>query len=354
MATTLLADNLLAAVFQDFENLYYHLKQEYQDPPMINDAVIDIVRNLRARLLGEFGVDPVIQRAYADFERLSGAPLGSMYLMGIDTKNVLGTEHKNAADMRLCIDLMETLYTRPDIRYFVLVAGDRDYIPVVQHLRSQARQIKVVAFRKGLSGDLLEILGKTNVIDAESLLSDEMREALLRHKTAVIGKMGLTITGKIELPEVRKSTVPAPEKKDVPTVVSPTPATLSATTPPPPARPTYASSYPAPAYPAPAFPQKNTSEIFKNRMPVVNADARTCLEALLRFKEMRNVTEVWLQPFVRQLTDELPFLNEHERKRLLVDLERHGAIAIEKRDGDPYPYSVILTNYDHPSVMDML
>ncbi|MEJ7659049.1 MAG: NYN domain-containing protein [Hymenobacter sp.] len=27
---------------------------------------------------------------------------------------------------------------------FVLVAGDRDYIPVLQHLRRQARQVKVV------------------------------------------------------------------------------------------------------------------------------------------------------------------------------------------------------------------
>lgn len=113
-----------AAVFLDYENILYHLKKEYADPPQVTDVIAEILRNLREYLAEHYKLDVIIFKAYADFERMASA-LGSLYLMGIDTHNVLGTDHKNAADMRLCIDLMEVLYTRPDIQHFVLVAGAR-------------------------------------------------------------------------------------------------------------------------------------------------------------------------------------------------------------------------------------
>ena len=121
--------------------------------------MLDIVRSLREQL-SDKGLDSLISYAYADFERLATAPQGALYLMGVSTRNVLGTDHKNAADMQLCIDALEVMYTRPDIGTFVLVAGDRDYIPVLQHLRRQARQVLVAGFRESVSGDLLQNIGQ--------------------------------------------------------------------------------------------------------------------------------------------------------------------------------------------------
>jgi hypothetical protein len=171
-----------AAVFIDFENVYYFLKNHFHDPPDLHDYVLDIVRKLREEL-SKKGLDCLVINAYADFERLATAPQGAFYLMGVSTRNVLGTDHKNAADMQLCIDALEVMYTRPDIGTFVLVAGDRDYIPVLQHLRRQARQVLVVGFREAVSGDLIQNLGSQHFLDARDLLPEE-RVAQLEKRRA--------------------------------------------------------------------------------------------------------------------------------------------------------------------------
>ncbi|RZK25905.1 MAG: NYN domain-containing protein, partial [Hymenobacter sp.] len=102
-----------AAVFIDFENVYYFLKNHYLDPQDPHDYALDLVRALRDTLKRELGLDSLVLYAYADFDKLPSGPQGPLYLMGVDTRNVLGTDHKNAADMQLCIDALEVLYTRP-------------------------------------------------------------------------------------------------------------------------------------------------------------------------------------------------------------------------------------------------
>ncbi len=319
----------LAAVFLDYENLYYHLKTAYQEPPDINDTVLDILRNLRKMLVENMELDPIVFRGYADFERLATPPLGSLYLMGIDTVNVLGTHHKNAADMRLCIDLMEVLYTRPDIQHYVLVAGDRDYIPIVQHLRKQARTVTAVSFREALSGDLLEIIGKNNVREALDLLPDASREALLKHKETrlAIQKEAsahlphLTVIDKINLDKINhgRSTlrhVPRPRVFSVDASIT--------------AHSTNGQT---------VHSQEDNLQI--------------CLEELILFMQEKNVREVWLSPFLRSLTDALPMLADYERKALISRLEESGALRVEKRMGDPYDYSVIIVNQEHPRVQQL-
>ncbi|MEJ7659048.1 MAG: hypothetical protein WKG07_05175 [Hymenobacter sp.] len=61
------------------------------------------------RLKREQGLDSLVLNAYADFDRIPTGPQGPLYLMGVSTRNVLGTDHKNAADMQLCIDALEVL-----------------------------------------------------------------------------------------------------------------------------------------------------------------------------------------------------------------------------------------------------
>ncbi len=321
-----------AAVFLDYENILYHLKKEYADPPQVTDVIAEILRNLREYLSEHYKLDVIIFKAYADFERMASA-LGSLYLMGIDTHNVLGTDHKNAADMRLCIDLMEVLYTRPDIQHFVLVAGDRDYIPIVQQLRRQARQVTAVAFRQTVSGDLLQILGKDNLLDADKFIKEEKRKELLMHKTAVVNSMGLKVVGKIDLPETKKRpepTAPAP----------PTEAAKPAAAPvrKPPVRPAYTEA----------------AEEFSNVKSLDRKPVLDCLELLLQFASDRGLREVWLSPFLRFLTDEMPLLADYERKELINTLRIFGAIRVEKRSGETFDYSVIHLNYNHPDVVRLM
>ena len=345
-----------AAVFIDFENVYYFLKNHFQDPPDLNDYVLDIVRTLREQL-SERGLDCLISYAYADFERLATAPQGALYLMGVSTRNVLGTDHKNAADMQLCIDALEVMYTRPDIGTFVLVAGDRDYIPVLQHLRRQARQVLVAGFRESVSGDLLQNIGADHFLDARDLLAPEKIAQLEKRRTDRLrmaeesrrlreqGISGVPAAGALA---ARSAAVVAESE------VLPKAAAVEVE---------YLATIPRPVMPAaarPAAPRlpEEVTDFAPARRLVGDLERRTLAFMLAEFqkleaKQQRRVTELWLGPFMRLLTDELPELPDYERRDQLNKLRDAGTIRIEKREGEPHPFSVIVVNYNHPEVQEL-
>jgi hypothetical protein len=90
---------------------------------------------------------------------------------------------------------------------------------------------------------------------------------------------------------------------------------------------------------------------------VMLPDERRCLEFLLeqmqKFGNQHNAAEIWASPFLRRLTDVLPELPDWERRQLLTHLRDAGAVRIEKREGEPHPFSVILVNYQHPDVREL-
>jgi hypothetical protein len=335
-------------VFIDFENVYYFLKNHYLDPQDPHDYALDLVRALRDTLKREQGLDSLVLYAYADFDKLPSGPQGPLYLMGVDTRNVLGTDHKNAADMQLCIDALEVLYTRPDIGTFVLVAGDRDYIPVLQHLRRQARQVKVVGFRESVSGDLLLMLGQEHYIDARQLLPAERLQALEDHRNARLRQgselrrlreQGLPV----QSAAARQAALDAAAQAALGEEMA-APAAEGGTRPAP--RP--ASLAEQVQEPAPAFAPMQR---------ITRADERRCLEFLLeqgqRYAGNQGMPEIWASPFLRRLTDVLPELPDWERRQLLSHLRDAGALRLEKREGEPHPFSVIIINYQHPDVREL-
>lgn len=164
-----------SALFADLENIYFYLKNNRIPDP--EGVTTYLIRRARSYVQEQYQEPCIIMIGYADFDRLE-ISLSDIYLMGMEPRTVVNTEHKNSADMRLCIDAMEVLYTRPDIQTFVLIAGDRDYIPLVQHLQRQAKSVLIVSFRGNLSGDLLHIVGEANFIDAADLLEPHVRHAL--------------------------------------------------------------------------------------------------------------------------------------------------------------------------------
>ena len=355
-----------AAVFIDFENVYYFLKNHFHDPPDLNDICLDIVRTLREKLSAT-GLDSLISYAYADFERLATAPQGALYLMGVSTRNVLGTDHKNAADMQLCIDALEVMYTRPDIGTFVLVAGDRDYIPVLQHLRRQARQVLVAGFRESVSGDLLQNIGAAQFIDARDLLTPARVEQLEkrradRQRTMEEGRR-LREQGMAGSPSAAAlaARADAPEGANPPDAAAAGDA--SAAVPLPRVVPVPSATAPRPMAPARPFVSSSRAgedgtEFAPVRRLATDTERRTLGFMLAEFqkleaKQQRRVTELWLGPFMRLLTDELPELPDYERRDQLNKLRDAGTIRIEKREGEPHPFSVIVVNYSHPDVQEL-
>lgn len=341
-----------AAVFIDFENVYYFLKNHFHDPPDLNDYVLDLVRTLREQL-SDKGLDCLISYAYADFERLPTAPQGALYLMGVSTRNVLGTDHKNAADMQLCIDALEVLYTRPDIGTFVLVAGDRDYIPVLQHLRRQARQVLVAGFRESVSGDLLQNIGAHHFIDARDLLAPDKVAHLEQRRTDRLRQLD-------ESRRLREQGLPGvPTAAALAARAAPVPDAAAKTAP---VGPAPAIDGPRPLGPAASRPATSrvsdeVPDFAPARRLTRDLERRTLAFMLAEFqklgaKQQRRVPELWLSPFLRVLTDELPELPDSERRDLLNKLREAGTIRIEKREGEPHPFSVIVVNYHHPDVQE--
>lgn len=345
-----------AAVFIDFENVYYFLKNHFQDPPDLNDYVLDIVRTLREQLSAK-GLDCLISYAYADFERLATAPQGALYLMGVSTRNVLGTDHKNAADMQLCIDALEVMYTRPEIGTFVLVAGDRDYIPLLQHLRRQARQVMVAGFRESVSGDLLQNIGAEQFIDARNLLAPSRIEQLEKRRLDRLriaedgrrlreqGLPGMQAALSARAAALDIGTAPdAVALKDAASEPGPTAGALA--------------NAPIPARPNAVRLPDEVADFAPVRRLASDTERRTLAVMLAEFqkleaKQQRRVPELWLGPFMRLLTDELPELPDYERRDLLNKLRDAGTIRIEKREGEPHPFSVIVVNYNHPDVQEL-
>lgn len=358
-------DRAYAAVFIDYENIFYYLRQQYTNLPDLSEYALILIRKLRVYLENELRLQPIVRFAYADFERLSQAPMGSLYLMGIEIRNVLGAQHKNAADMRLCIDAMQVLYTRPDIRTFVFVAGDRDYIPVIQHIQTQARTVKTVAFRGNLSGDLLLNIGEENFIDASTLFTKEELERLEKDASYALKAEQLREEARrkqIEQRETEARLAREAAEKRTPSVAT-------------------ASSTPLPGMSAPtggqtgeverddgAVPTDGSKAVktvaksrktdtvaeaptFKPCRPLDSEEQRSALSIMLR--EYGYHAEIWLGPFNRRIADLMPQLADHQRKDLVSELEEYGAIRTEQREGIPYDYRVIIVNYNHDDVREL-
>lgn len=348
-----------AAVFIDFENVYYFLKNHFHDPTDLDDHVLKIVRGLRDNLAAQ-GLDCLVMNAYADFERIPTTPQGNLYLLGVSTRNVLGTDHKNAADMQLCIDALEVMYTRPDIGTFVLVAGDRDYIPVLQHLRRQARQVLVAGFRESVSGDLIQNLGAKHFINARDLLGEETTAQLEQRRTDRQQQLEegrrLREHGTTGVPTA--AALAARADSDAPDQQPDAAADAPADS--PPAR-TYSRPAPRPEPPVvrPAAPVEfevpEFAPVHRLARPLERRTLAFILQEFskLEAKQQRRITDLWLGPFMRLLTDELPELPDYERRDLINKLREAGTIRIEKREGEPHPFSVIVVNYSHPDVWEL-
>lgn len=62
--------------------------------------------------------------------------------------------------------------------------------------------------------------------------------------------------------------------------------------------------------------------------------------------------EVYLTPLLRKISEELG--EGYDPKALVSDLEAAGAVWLEKRDGYPYDYTVLIVNEEHEDVQNIL
>jgi len=167
---TRLNHGLQIAVFMDFENIATSAEATLGDFDV--NAVMDLLRT-RGRLL--------IKRAYGDWGRYqryrramleNGIDLFQLYTVGI--------QQKNRADVRLAIDALETVFTRPNIDLYAIVSGDSDFTELIHKLRDHGKYTIGIGLRAATS-DLLRracdefIFYETLVSEELDDISDELR-----------------------------------------------------------------------------------------------------------------------------------------------------------------------------------
>jgi uncharacterized protein (TIGR00288 family) len=144
------------AVFIDFENVYVSVREKLDATPNF-ESIMD-----RCSDLGRV----VIARAYADWYRYPRIT-SALYANGIEPMYVptyyydkemgrTGRAIKNSVDMNLCIDVMKTLYQNHNIAKFVLATGDRDFIPLVNSVRQQGKEVIIIGIGGAASTHLAQ------------------------------------------------------------------------------------------------------------------------------------------------------------------------------------------------------
>jgi uncharacterized protein (TIGR00288 family) len=132
-----------AALLIDFDNVTMGIRS-------------DLGKELRSLLSSEIIKGKVaVQRAYADWRRypqyvvpLTEASIDLIYAPAY------GASKKNATDIRLAIDAMELVFTRPEIGTIILLSGDSDFSTLVIKLKEYGKYVIGVGIRES-SSDLL-------------------------------------------------------------------------------------------------------------------------------------------------------------------------------------------------------
>jgi len=98
-----------------------------------------------------------VQRAYADWRRYP------QYIVPLSEASIdlifapaYGSSKKNATDIRLAIDALEIVFTRPEIGTFILLSGDSDFSSLVLKLKEYGKYIIGVGMQESSSELLVQ------------------------------------------------------------------------------------------------------------------------------------------------------------------------------------------------------
>ena len=174
------------AVYIDFDNVVIsrydqmHGRDTWRkDEARRNDdkvsAKVDVARVDMGAILdyaSSFGT-VALSRAYADWSVPTNASYKSQLVnRAIDLVQLFpASSTKNGADIRLAVDVIDDMFRLPDITHVVIVAGDSDYIPLVQRCKRLGRVVVGIGVQGSTSQALVAALDDFETYDA--ILRDE-------------------------------------------------------------------------------------------------------------------------------------------------------------------------------------
>lgn len=157
-------------VFIDVQNLYYSAKNLHKAKANFGAVVKEVLADRKLiRSIG-YVVRTESREEQPFFEALQS--------LGIETKErdlqiFYGGAKKADWDVGITVDAIRIA---PTLDVIVLVSGDGDFIPLVQYLQNQGKQVEVAAFRETASSALVDVVD--NFID----LSQDQGKFLIKDK----------------------------------------------------------------------------------------------------------------------------------------------------------------------------
>src|SRR5918992_1670282 len=160
-----------AALLIDFDNVTMGIRS-------------DLTKELKNLLNSDIIKGKVaVQRAYADWRRYP------QYIVPLSESSIdlifapaFGTNKKNATDIRLAIDAVELVFTRPEIGTFIIMSGDSDFSTMVIKLKEYGKYVIGVGIRESASDILIQncdeyysysdLAGLTKEVDVPSTQRD--------------------------------------------------------------------------------------------------------------------------------------------------------------------------------------
>jgi uncharacterized protein (TIGR00288 family) len=145
MTDPIVRNELMTAVFCDFENLARGVQQD-------NKGQFEIELVLK-RLLEKGRI--VFKRAYCDWSRFKGF-MHEFHGHGFEMIDIPSSKAsgKNSADIRMVVDAIDLCYSKTHIDAFALLTGDSDFSPLVSKLKENNKRVIGCGVRSSTS-DLL-------------------------------------------------------------------------------------------------------------------------------------------------------------------------------------------------------
>ena len=126
-----MADELLIAVFVDYENLAIGVRD------MKTELKLDLILK---RLLEKGRI--VYKRAYGDWNAYASA-VRELHALGISMVGMPRGRHsgKNSADIHMVVEALDLCYSKQHIDAFALLSGDSDFSPLVSKLKENNKRV---------------------------------------------------------------------------------------------------------------------------------------------------------------------------------------------------------------------
>ena len=160
------------ALFVDWDNIRYsmlNLHGQEPDPIKMRDKAL------------KYG-PLVVAKAYADFSEHDGFRR-KLDVAGIESEHyplkLTSGRRQSSADLQMVIDIIDTVLDRPQVKTFILMTGDRDFIRIAARLRNRFGKTVVISGVPGsLSQDLVQAGSTDDPLEVAS--SYDRDKALIR------------------------------------------------------------------------------------------------------------------------------------------------------------------------------